>query len=95
MNSLISNSKSLPDSQTRAQHTRLRCSQGPPPPHSQTSVAKAAHGGITWISTRSRSVFSFACSDIAVQIGAEMFALLSKLGVMVFDPAQDNLPKGE
>ena len=42
----------------------------------------------SWISTQSMSAFSFASSDIALQIGAE-------LGAMVVNPVQDNLPKGE
>ena len=44
------------------------------------------------ISTRSRSAFGFACSDIALLI-AENFAHLSNLGAMVLDPVQDHLTK--
>ena len=34
-------------------HAGPRCGQGPPPPHSQTSVAKAARGGIADLDVRS------------------------------------------
>ena len=49
-------------------------------------------GRFSWNLTLSRSAFGFACSDVALRIGAEMLALFSRLGAMVFDPVQEHLP---
>jgi len=49
-------------------------------------------GRFSWNLTLSRSAFGFACSDVALRIGAEMRALFSGLGAMVFDPVQEHLP---
>ena len=49
-------------------------------------------GKFSWNLTLSRPAFGFACSDVALRIGAEMLALFSRLGAMVFDPVQEHLP---